>query len=89
LHRTPENPLPPALLQLLQASADVGTVDAKRLADVLTRSPSTIRTQFQRICKLMQVHSRAEAVLMALHRGWISVDSDTAESIKDVPELDW
>ncbi len=78
-----ECPLTPALLHLLQTSVDASTTNAKRLAQLLCRSPATIRTEFQRICEVMEVDSRPAAWLVGLRAGWISLDPVSPEE----PEL--
>ena len=65
-------PIGGALLELLQASVDDKTTKTADLAELLNRSPATIRTEFQRIFARIGVKSRLEAVLTALDRGWIS-----------------
>ena len=61
-------PLTPALRRVLEASLTLCTTDAKTLAVYLNRSPATIRTEFQRILRAMNVHSRY-AALRAEERG--------------------
>lgn len=66
-------PLTKSLLHLLQTSVDLSTTDAKTLAESLSLSPETIRTEFKRICQLMNVHSRSEAIIEALKHGWVTL----------------
>lgn len=63
--------LPPALYKLLETCIDIKTTNTKILAEYLCRSPATIRTQFQRILILMDVHSRYEALRIAEEKGWV------------------
>ncbi len=65
------NPLTPALCKLMEASLHLRTTDAKTLAIHLNRSPTTIRTEFQRILVLMNVHCRYAALKMAEEEGWL------------------
>ena len=62
-------PLTPALRRVLEASLTLCTTDAKTLAVYLYRSPATIRTEFQRILRAMNVHSRYAALRAAEERG--------------------
>ncbi|MGH8556693.1 MAG: hypothetical protein ACRESZ_04375 [Methylococcales bacterium] len=66
-----EHCLTPALLTLLQACILLKTTDAKRLAAHLNRSPTTIRTEFQRILVRLHVHCRYAAVKTAEEKGWL------------------
>ncbi|SJM95676.1 Response regulator receiver protein [Crenothrix polyspora] len=65
------NPLTPALRKLMTASLILKTTDAKTLASHLNRSPSTIRTEFQRILVIMKVHCRYAALETAKEKGWL------------------
>lgn len=65
------NPLTPALYKLMEASLILKTTDAKTLAAYLNRSPATIRTEFQRILSIMNVHCRYAALKMAEDEGWL------------------
>lgn len=70
-----DNPLTPALCQLLKASLVLKTTDAKILAAHLHRSPATIRTEFQRILAIMNVHCRYAALKIAEERGWLHAEN--------------
>ncbi|NOT83576.1 MAG: response regulator transcription factor [Methylococcaceae bacterium] len=65
------NPLTPALYKLMLACQILKTTDAKILASHLNRSPTTIRTEFQRILTLMDVHCRYAALKIAEDEGWL------------------
>lgn len=64
------NPLTPALSKLVEASLALKTTEAKTLAKYLNRSPSTVRTEFQRILTIMDVHCRYAAIKTAEEKGW-------------------
>jgi len=64
-------PLTPALCKLLKACLILKTTDAKTLATHLNHSPTTIRTQFQRILVFMTVHCRYAALKAAEDKGWL------------------
>jgi len=66
--------LSPALLELLQMSVWHSTTNTKVLAQRLYKSHSTIDTQFQHICSILQTHSRLGAVLIALCNNWIELN---------------
>jgi hypothetical protein len=65
------NPLTPALARILVACVTLKTTNAKRLAAHLDRSPATIRTEFQRILAIMDVHCRYAALKRAEEEGWL------------------
>ena len=67
-------PLSAALLRLLQVSVEMNSTETAALAETLSISPHTVRTEFQRIRQKLGVHSRSEAVLTALHVGWITLE---------------
>lgn len=69
------NPLTPSLCQLLEACLLMKTTDAKMLAAHLHRSPATIRTEFQRILAIMNVHCRYAALKTAEERGWLHAEN--------------
>jgi hypothetical protein len=71
-----DNPLTPALRELLRASHALRTTDAKTLAARLNRSPATVRTQFQRILAAMNCHSRYAALSTAEACGWLAPRPD-------------
>ncbi len=66
------NPLTPALCKLMKASLILKTTDTKTLATHLNRSPTTIRTTFQRILVIMNVHCRYAALKTAEEKGWLN-----------------
>jgi IS30 family transposase len=70
----PGRPLTPALQHLLQSCVALRTTNAKVLALHLNRSPHTIRTEFQRILSILNVHSRYSAVRAGEHAGWLQPD---------------
>jgi DNA-binding NarL/FixJ family response regulator len=47
------------------------TTNTKTLAAYLGRSPATIRTEFQRILAIMNVHCRYSALKAAEDEGWL------------------
>ena len=63
--------LTPALYALLEACLERKTTNTKALATHLSRSPATIRTQFQRILAFMNTHCRYEALRTAEEKGLI------------------
>ncbi len=65
-------PLPDALLSLLRACAESGSLHDKALAERLCQSPETVHTNFKRINELLGTHERFAAVRMACREGWIS-----------------
>jgi DNA-binding NarL/FixJ family response regulator len=65
------NPLTPALCKLLVACLTLKTTDAKTLASHLSRSPATIRNEFQHILVIMNVHCRYAALKTAKDKGWL------------------
>lgn len=77
-----ENPLSPAMRQILATCLALKTTEAKTLAAQLNRSPATIRTEFQRILLVLGVHSRYAALKTAEAMGWLQ----SADSIAN-PEL--
>lgn len=64
--------LSPALLRLMEACVVLKTTNAKTLAIHLQLSPSTVRTEFQRILAIMDVHCRYSALKSAEELGWVS-----------------
>jgi DNA-binding NarL/FixJ family response regulator len=69
-------PLAPAQVELLQVCINHRTTSDKPLARALFLSPKTIHTQFQRICALLEAHTRTEALLIAIENGWVCLPSD-------------
>jgi IS30 family transposase len=67
------NPLTPALCRLVETSICLKTTNTKILAASLNRSPATIRTEFQRILKIMNVHCRYAALKAAEDNGWLNM----------------
>ncbi|WP_300171696.1 DNA-binding response regulator [uncultured Nitrosomonas sp.] len=63
--------LPPSHYSLLEASREKRTTNTKVLAQYLDRTPATVRTQFQRIMALLEVHCRYEALRKAEEQGLI------------------
>jgi hypothetical protein len=57
-----KKPLTPALRKLMETCITLKTTNAKMLAAHLNRSPATIRTEFQRILEIMNVHCRYSAL---------------------------
>lgn len=66
-----DTPLTPALFKLMETCVSLRTTNAKTLAMHLNRSPATIRTEFQRILSVMNVHSRYSALKAAEDEGWL------------------
>ena len=64
--------LTPALLKVMEACIRLKTTNAKTLATHLDKSPATIRTEFQRILSIMNVHCRYAALKRAEDEGWLS-----------------
>lgn len=63
-------PLTPALVELLQTCVRHGSATGS-LAMILHRAPSTVDTEFKRINQILGTHSRTDAVVYALRRGWV------------------
>lgn len=57
-----KKPLTPALRKLMETCITLKTTNTKMLAAHLNRSPATIRTEFQRILEIMNVHCRYSAL---------------------------
>jgi DNA-binding NarL/FixJ family response regulator len=70
-------PLTPALKGLLEAAITLGTTNNRQLAEHLICSEETVKSNFRRISVLLDTHNRAEAVLIALGRGWIELRRET------------
>lgn len=66
-----KKPLTPALCKLIETCITLKTTNAKTLAAYLDRSPATIRTEFQRILAIMNVHCRYSALKVAEDEGWL------------------
>lgn len=66
-------PLTPALSRLMETCINLKTTNSKTLAAHLNRSPATIRTEFQRILQIMNVHCRYSAVKAAEDENWIRI----------------
>ncbi len=66
-----KKPLTPALRKLMKTCITLKTTNAKTLAAHLNRSPATIRTEFQRILEIMNVHCRYSALKAAEDEGWM------------------
>ncbi|TMD13207.1 MAG: response regulator transcription factor [Chloroflexi bacterium] len=69
-------PLTPRELQVLRELAQGH--DNERVARTLRMSPNTVRTHVQNILAKLQVHSKLEAVSLAVRRGWITISQDHA-----------
>lgn len=69
------SPLTPALRKLMHTCRVLRTTEAKVLAIHLNKSPSTVRTEFQRIMTLMNVNCRYAALKTAEENGWIDEGS--------------
>ncbi|WP_228519724.1 DNA-binding response regulator [Methylophilus sp. QUAN] len=70
-----DNPLTPALSDLMKACQKFKTTESKVLAIHLNKSPATVRTEFQRAMALMNVNSRYAALKTAEENGWLEVTS--------------
>ena len=70
------SPLTPKELQVLRELAQGH--DNERVARTLRMSPNTVRTHVQNILAKLQVHSKLEAVSLAVRRGWITISQDQA-----------
>jgi DNA-binding NarL/FixJ family response regulator len=75
-----KNPLTPALHKLMEACLILKTTDAKTLAAYLDRSPATIRTEFQRILAILNVHCRYAALKAAEDEGWLYAQKTTVDN---------
>lgn len=71
-----DNPLTPALSKLMCACQTLKTTEAKVLAAYLNKSPTTVRTEFQRAMALMNVNCRYAALKTAEENGWLSQSSE-------------
>ncbi len=76
------NPLTPALCKLMEACLFLKTTNAKRLATHLNRAPTTIRTEFQRILVIMNVHCRYAALKTAEEKGWLYSEDKQCRNLK-------
>lgn len=74
-----KTPLTPALHKLMEACLILRTTDAKTLATYLDRSPATIRTEFQRILAILNVHCRYAALKAAEDEGWLYAQKTTVD----------
>ncbi|MES2502715.1 MAG: DNA-binding response regulator [Pseudomonadota bacterium] len=75
-NNTNNNPLTPALNKLIHACLYLKTTDAKVIAQHLNKSPSTIRTEFQRTMDLLDVHCRYAAIKTVEEQGWLFSEND-------------
>lgn len=73
-----KNPLTPALRKLMETCLTLKTTDSKTLAAHLDRSPATIRTEFQRILAIMNVHCRYAALKVAEDEEWLCIQKTKA-----------
>jgi DNA-binding NarL/FixJ family response regulator len=71
--RRKKSPLTPALIGLLEAAVTLGTTNNQALAEYLICSGETVKSNFRRLSLLLDTHNRAEAVLIALSKGWIEL----------------
>ncbi len=69
------SPLTPALRKLMHTCQVLKTTEAKVLAAHLNKSPSTVRTEFQRVMTIMNVNCRYAALKTAEENGWIDDSS--------------
>ncbi len=76
--RRKTSPLTPALTGLLEAAVTLGTTNNQVLAEYLICSGETVKSNFRRISLLLDTHNRAEAVLIALSKGWIELKRENA-----------
>ncbi len=67
-----KKPLTPALRKLMQTCINLQTTNAKILAAHLNRSPATIRTEFQRILEILNVHCRYSALKAVEDEEWLN-----------------
>ncbi len=74
-----KKPLTPALRKLMTTCIALKTTNAKTLAAHLDRSPATIRTEFQRILAIMNVHCRYSALKAAEDEGWLYTNETHGE----------
>jgi IS30 family transposase len=74
-----KTPLTPALRKLIETCITLKTTNAKTLAAYLDRSPATIRTEFQRILAIMNVHCRYSALKAAEDEGWLYTKETNGE----------
>lgn len=71
-----QSTLTPKELQVLTQLAQGN--DNERVARSLRMSPNTVRTHVQNILAKLQVHSKLEAVSLAVRRGWVVIAEDQA-----------
>jgi len=74
-----KNPLTPALRKLMETCLALKTTETRTLAVYLNRSPTTIRTEFQRIFAILNVHCRYAALKTAEDEGWLYPQKNRAE----------
>ena len=74
-----KKPLTPALRKLMETCITLKTTNAKTLAAHLNRSPATIRTEFQRILEIMNVHCRYSALKAAEDEDWLQTKKINAD----------
>lgn len=80
MDKNSKTPLTPALHKLMETCIALKTTNAKTLAAHLNRSPATIRTEFQRILAIMDVHCRYSALKVAEDEGWLHTQEINEES---------
>jgi NarL family two-component system response regulator LiaR len=62
-------------IEVLQAVAC--GMNSKEIGDLLSISPYTVQVHLRNVFKKLGVHSRAEAVALAMDRGWITLDEQS------------
>lgn len=80
MDRESKNSLTPALRKLMEACITLKTTNAKTLAAYLNRSPATVRTEFQRILEIMNVHCRYSALKAAEDEGWLYTKETSSDN---------
>lgn len=78
-------PLTPGMLTTLQTAVDHCTTRDDDLAKLLNLAPSTVHTQFRRICEVLGVRSRPAALILALRCGWITLAPPPAARDRRTP----
>ena len=65
-------PLIRSEIELLQVAVRERTGNAQRLSSVLHKSPGAIKTDFARICHILDAHDRVGAVVTAIGLGLVA-----------------
>jgi two-component system, NarL family, response regulator LiaR len=76
--------LTPRELEILQLIAD--GVSSEKIAPSLGVSPHTLRTHLQNVLTKLKVHSKLDAVVLAIRHGKIRANLDTAEAVEAAME---